>query len=110
MAVFIGVASVLVGVLAGIFAGYALGKLVRGRSARYWGLNAGALVVCMTLDFVGLVTGRAWLALGAIGLMAGLLTGLKYGYAESIGAWRFVDRWTGTDRELRPHDEPRRRQ
>jgi hypothetical protein len=40
------------------------------------------------LDFVGLATGRQLLAYAALGLMGGLITGLKYGHSDSIGLWR----------------------
>ncbi len=51
-------------------------------------MNVGALLGCAALDLTGLVLGRQWLAYGALGLMAGLITGMKYGYSDSIGVWR----------------------
>lgn len=108
MQLFLGILGVLVGLVGGIALGYWLGSLVRGHAKRYWALNGAAVVVCVVLDFIGLVTAQDWLALGAVGLMAGLITGLKYGYAESIGIWRLFDTWTGTDEELRPPKEPPR--
>ena len=54
-----------------------------------------AVVVFMVADFAGLVLGWPALAYGALGAMGGAITGLKYGYAESIGVWRAVDRFTG---------------
>jgi len=103
------VAGVFVGLLGGLLGGYWLGGLARKNSRQYWALNGASVLLCVALDFVGLVTGQVWLALGAVGLLAGLLTGLKYGYSESIGAWRIFDTWMGTDEELRPPKESHRK-
>jgi hypothetical protein len=97
--------AVFAGLLGGIWVGLALGGRVRGRPRRYWALNGAALLVCMVADFVGLVLGWPWLAFGAIGVMGGMFTGLKYGYSESIGLWRALDHVTGVP-PLRPDDEP----
>ncbi len=51
----------------------------------------------MLADFAGLVLGWPWLAYGSLGAMGGAITGLKYGYAESIGVWRSIDRVTGVE-------------
>jgi hypothetical protein len=102
------VGGVLLALLAGVAAGYKTGSVIRGNRKAFWGLNIAAVVFCAALDFVGLVLGQYWLAVSAIGLMAGLITGLKYGYAESIGAWRIFDSWTGGDESLRrPPPDPR---
>jgi len=99
------IAAVLVGLLGGIFGGLKVGELIRGRPRTYWLLNGAAVLVFMVLDFIGLATGQLWLALGAVGLMGGTITGLKYGYNESIGIWRTVDSWTGTDANMRTADD-----
>ena len=104
MLLFAGVVAVLFGLLGGIFGGLKVGGRVRGRARVYWSLNALVVVVCMLLDFAGLVTGQLWLALGAVGLMGGSITGLKYGYSESIGVWRTVDSLTGADAGMRSPD------
>lgn len=96
MATLVAALAVLLGLLAGFAVGFAGGSRVRGRSRRYWALNAVAVLVCMVADFAGLVLGWPALAYGALGAMGGAITGLKYGYAESIGVWRAVDRFTGT--------------
>lgn len=99
------IAAVMLGLLGGIFGGLKVGEMVRGRPRTYWLLNGAAVLVFMVLDFVGLATGQLWLAMGAIGLMGGTITGLKYGYNESIGIWRKIDSWTGADANMRPADE-----
>lgn len=100
-----GVVAVLVGLLCGIFGGLNVGSRVRGHAGVYWSLNAVVVIVCMLLDFAGLVTGQLWLALGAVGLMGGSITGLKYGYSESIGVWRTMDGLTGADAGMRSPDD-----
>lgn len=97
--------SVSFGLLGGIGAGLALGEVVRGRPRRYWVLNVAAVAACMAADFAGLVLGWSPLAYGALGAMGGALTGLKYGYSESVGVWRVVDRLTGVE-PLRPAEKP----
>jgi hypothetical protein len=47
-------------------------------------MNVTAVLGCAVLDFVGLASGRQWLAYSALGLMGGLITGLKYGHSDSI--------------------------
>ncbi len=94
--------GVLAGLLGGIWGGYKLGEHVRGNPREYWTWNAVAFVVCVLLDMVGLALGWHWLAVSALGLLAGLITGMKYGYSESIGIWKMFDTWTGGDADLRP--------
>jgi len=51
-------------------------------------MNVAAVLGCAILDFAGLASGTYWLAFSAIGLMAGLITGMKYGYVDSMRIWR----------------------
>jgi hypothetical protein len=81
-------ACVAVGLVCGGLAGFWLGSRIRGERRVYWSLNAAAVVGCALLDFVGLVTGRYWLAYSALGLMGGLITGMKYGFVDSIRVWQ----------------------
>jgi hypothetical protein len=81
-------AAVAAGLVGGGLAGYRMGEIVRGSRRSYWVMNVGVLLVCAVLDFTGLVLGRPWLAYGALGLMAGLITGMKYGYSDSIRVWQ----------------------
>lgn len=105
MSLLVTIVAVVVGLVGGIFGGLKAGELVRGRARAYWALNGVVVVVCMLLDFAGLATGQLWLAVGAIGLMGGGITGLKYGYSESIGIWRTIDTLTGGDAIMRPADD-----
>lgn len=107
MSAALAVLGVLVGIVTGILIGLKVGARVRGNSRAFWLLNIAAFLVSMAVDFTGLVFGQLWLAFGALGFLGGAITGLKYGYSESIGLWRTIDTWTGTDRLLRSpdHDE-----
>ena len=83
---------ILVGVVIGLgcggLAGYRLGTSIRGRHRAYWSLNVAVVLVCASLDFAGLVLGVSWLAYSALGLMGGLITGMKYGYVDSMRVWQ----------------------
>ncbi len=99
------IAAVTLGLLGGLFGGLKVGEMVRGRPRTYWLMNGIAVLAFMVLDFIGLATAQLWLALGAVGAMGGTITGLKYGYNESIGIWRTIDDWTGADAGMRAADE-----
>lgn len=101
MRIAIVIGSALAGVVLGILAGLRLGERVRGRSRLYWTLNVLSFVAGGAVNFVGVLYGLLWLQMGALVLMGGLITGLKYGYAESIGLWRTHDTWMRNDEDLR---------
>jgi hypothetical protein len=81
-------AAVAAGLAFGGLVGFKIGEAVRGSRWTYWALNISVVLGCAVLDFAGLVAGRYWLAYSAIGLMAGLITGMKYGYVDSMRVWR----------------------
>ena len=94
MQVALDILAILAAYVAGLFAGLKVGGLVRGRPASYWTLNIVAGFACLAGDYVGLVLGLPWLALGSIGLLAGIISGLKYGYSDNIAVWRTTGRAT----------------
>jgi hypothetical protein len=53
----------------------------------YWTLTAVAVALSAGLNFAGLMTGNHRLAYAALGLMGGLITGLKYGYSDMLTVW-----------------------
>ena len=67
------------GLAGGAAAGYALGRRYREDTWRLWAVYACSLVACSALCALGLVLGERWFAVGALGLLGGLLTGTKYG-------------------------------
>jgi hypothetical protein len=78
--------AVAAGLVVGGLAGYRIGGHIQSRGG-YWTANFAAVLGCMALDFAGLVTARYWVAYSALGLMGGLITGLKYGRVASMGGW-----------------------
>ena len=87
MGLVVTIASVGGGLVCGGLAGLWLGEHSRSRRT-YWAANALALIGCAALNFAGLVSGNSWLAYGALGLMGGLITGLKYGRVHAMGGWK----------------------
>jgi len=81
------VLSVIVGLALGSVGGWRGGRWAVGFAERYWMLNAAAFLGALGLDVAGLFLGQRWLSYGAIGLMAGLITGLKYGYSPELRLW-----------------------
>jgi hypothetical protein len=81
------VIGIVAGLVLGIFGGLRAGAWARGNAVRYWSLNAGAFFGSLGLDILGLFVRQPWLSYGAIGLMAGLITGLKYGYSPTLRVW-----------------------
>ena len=49
------------------------------------------MLVGMVLTMVGSGLGLSWLWIGSLGIMAGSVSGLKYGLGRSVGIWRLID-------------------
>ena len=81
------VLGVIVGLALGGFAGLRGGRWAEGNATRYWSLNAAAFLGSLLLDLAGLFVHAPWLSYGALGLMAGLITGLKYGHSPTLRVW-----------------------
>lgn len=81
----------MAGVVGGGLAGFWIGERVHGERRAYWLLNVAVVLGCALLDFAGLAFGRYWLAYSAVGLMGGLITGMKYGYSDAMRIWRAAD-------------------
>ena len=89
------VLGIVVGLVLGALGGLRAGAWARGFAARYWTLNAAALLGSLGLDILGLFVRQPWLSYGSLGLMAGLITGLKYGYSPTLRVWEAVDAQDG---------------
>ncbi len=75
------IAGGALGLVAGAALSYWVGGAISTRSVWLYRLGNGLLIVVgVVLAYVGLTQEMRWLAIGAIGLEAGGLTGLKYGY------------------------------
>ena len=90
----IAVVSVLLAAL-GIFLGFHAGEEAGGRcngTPGYAAANLLALAAGSLAFMVVWATGYVVLGMLAVGAVAGAVAGLKFGYGESVGPWRFVDR------------------
>jgi hypothetical protein len=92
----LGLLGGLAGIALGAWAGYAAGKRASGSSTWvYWALNALAFVIGLAVNVVGLTIGVFAIAMLGPGLIAGGITGLKFGYGRVVGPWVAVDSLTG---------------
>ena len=95
------VAGGVAGLAGGVFVGLRWGARLREQpTSRYWAANAAMLIAGMLVSFGGSVWGIPAFWTGGVGLMAGGLTGLKYGLGRSVGLWRVADRLTGSGDSL----------
>ena len=79
----------------GIVVGFHLGDEAGARcesSARYATANLAAVLVGSVLFMLVWMTGYVVLGMFAFGAVAGAVAGLKFGYGESVGPWKLVDR------------------
>jgi hypothetical protein len=75
------------GLAVGGLAGYAVGRrVVADRRAFWWAAGLG-VAACVGVDMAALAIGANWLTVGSLGVMAGWLTGLKYGGIAEIRVW-----------------------
>jgi hypothetical protein len=91
------IASVLGALALGGLAGFRLGKSCGTSRRAYWSMNGAAVICCAALNFAGIIWGMGWLAYGALGLMGGLITGMKYGYFDAANVWRSPPAREGTE-------------
>lgn len=79
----------------GIVVGFHLGDEAGARcegTARYATANLVAILAGSLLFMVVWMFGYVVLGMFAFGAVAGAVAGLKFGYGESVGPWKFVDR------------------
>ncbi|HEY3318427.1 MAG TPA: hypothetical protein VGK50_08400 [Coriobacteriia bacterium] len=77
----IAVSGAVVGLAAGGFVGFTLGRRYRLTSSRgrFWVASAVSLVVGMVVIFAGLVTSLSFVSGSGVGLITGSLNGLRWG-------------------------------
>lgn len=79
----------------GIVVGFHLGDEAGARcesSVRYATANLAAVLAGSVLFMLVWMTGYVVLGMFAFGAVAGAVAGLKFGYGESVGPWKLVDR------------------
>jgi hypothetical protein len=99
--------GVMGGMALGGLVGYQLGVRVRERRRAFWLLAGASVAVGLAVDLAGLATGRRWLAVGGLGLMFGLLTGLKYGGIAGVRIWDPSSAPAPPPAEEAPDQDPR---
>lgn len=89
------VSFAVLGVL-GILIGFRLGTELGERAVtagEFWGMNAALLAGGIVLGALIGAAGLVLLEAVPVGIIAGGLTGLKMAFGESVGPWKFVDRF-----------------
>ena len=87
MLLFLDMAAIAVGLALGGVAGYWIGSRWRGERRILWSIGGAAFASAWVVDLAGQFTGQEWLAIGSIGLMAGLISGIKYGGFPEVRIW-----------------------
>ena len=81
----------VLGILIGNKMGEALGTKIK-TSGRYWACNIAVLLVGVVVSAFVSALGLLWLAGLTIGLIGGVIFGLKFGFGKSVGVWAKHDR------------------
>ena len=81
------VMGIAVGLILGALLGYWIGTKWEQDRRMLWTMGITAFVFATVVNFVGRVFGLEWLAIGSIGLMAGILSGVKYGGFPDVRVW-----------------------
>lgn len=84
-----------------IYIGFLLGdgwgkRIVAERA--YWLCNAGMIVFAV---LVATLVPSTVVLLGAMGMLAGGIAGLKMGFGESVGPWKWLDKFMNVNRRQR---------
>ncbi len=82
----------------GILIGFRIGQqwAPRAESKRqYWVFNGIAYAVCIVVSAFIAALGLVVLVFAVIGILGGIIAGLKYGYGDSVGPWKKVDTMMG---------------
>lgn len=79
------------GIVIGFHLGEEAGSRVEGPAA-YGLANLAAVLIGGVLFMFVWATGYVVLGMFSIGAVAGAVAGLKFGYGDSVGPWKFVDR------------------
>lgn len=104
MQLLLDIVGVAAGLALGAVAGYAVGRLFESARAKLWWLVVPALATVWIVDFAGYRSAHPEISLASIGLMAGLLTGVKYGAWPQIRIWETPP--VGDGQAPEPDDAP----
>ena len=79
------------GIVMGFHFGEEAGYRLEGKGT-YAAANLAAVVIGGFLFMIVFATGYVVVGMFAIGAVAGAVAGLKFGFGESVGPWKFVDK------------------
>lgn len=97
MAALLALSGAVAGLAVGVWAGLAAGRRIQERAPWvFWLVNAAFVLLGLVINVIGLSIRQLWFAMIGLGLLAGGLTGLKYGYGRVVGAWKVIDRLADT--------------
>lgn len=85
--VLINIVAIIVGLAVGGVAGFWIGSKWREDRRIMWSVAVAAFLAASILNFAGQFSGKEWLAIGALGLMGGIISGVKYGGFPEVRAW-----------------------
>ena len=82
-----------------VYIGFSCGNAVGQRLERrgYWTANIAAILVAAVLFVI--IASLPLLYAVVIGLLGGVVAGLKMGFGESVGPWRHVDERLGVNKD-----------
>jgi hypothetical protein len=106
-----GFAIAIVGLLLAVFGiviGMRIGEELAGRCTTnkdYWLSNLAVFLVGTLVSALVWATGLVVLALLTIGVIAGGIAGLKFGYGESVGPWKAHDRFMRVNKDQIKNNE-----
>lgn len=96
------VGGAVVGYAVAFWRGYRYGERCRRlRPFRYWIANAVGMFAGMLLAIAASLLQLSWLWLAAVGVMAGSVSGLKYGLGRSVAVLRLANGRSASDRTPR---------
>ena len=99
---FAGAVLALVFLLFGIFAGVGLGDILAKRCVtrrEYLLMNLAIFLAAAVLSAVVYALGLLIAIMLVFGVAAGTIAGLKMGFGESVGIWKFADEHLGANKD-----------
>lgn len=94
MRVLVDIVAVAIGLVAGAAAGYWIGRRFETDRRMLWTMAGVAFATAWVVDLAGHIAGHPEVSIGSIGLMAGVVTGVKYGGFSPL---RVLDPPAGAD-------------
>ena len=94
MRLLVDIGAVAIGLIVGAAVGYWIGLRWESRRRTLWTIAGAAFAIAWIVDLAGYAVGHPEVSIGSVGLMAGIVTGVKYGGFSPL---RALDQPAGTD-------------